>query len=57
MAMHLKRVRLRPSLTRGRWRSIPRDRARDEDLDFFLKMSKLSRRAIRNYVDHLLGPA
>ena len=55
MPTHTQRARLRPSRALGRWRSIPSDRARDEDLHFFLQMSKFSRRTIANYVDGLLG--
>lgn len=57
MPTHLKRARLRPCRTLGRIRSIPRERARDEDLHFFLQMSKLSREATRAYMDGLIGPA
>jgi hypothetical protein len=57
MPMHLIRARLRPSRTFGRIRSIPRERARDEDLQFFLRMRKLSIEATRAYIDGLIGPA
>lgn len=52
---HLQRTRLRPSRGLGQWRSIHPDRAKDEDLHFFLWISKRSRRAISNYMDKLLG--
>ena len=55
MPMHMQRTRLRPSRALGRWRSIHPERAKDEDLDFFLWISKRSRRAISNYIDNLLG--
>jgi hypothetical protein len=57
MQTHIKRARLRPSRTLGRIRSIPRERARDEDLHFFLQISKLSHEATRAYIDGLIGPA
>lgn len=57
MATYIKRARLRPRRALGRVRSIPRDRARDEDLHVFLQVSRLSRRAIANYIDGLIGPA
>jgi hypothetical protein len=57
MPVHLKRTRLRPGRGLGRMRSIPRDRARDEDLQFFLRMSKLSIEATRAYMDGLIGTA
>ena len=57
MPTHMKRARLRPSRGIGRWRSVLQDRARDEDLQFFLRMSKLSIEATRAYMDGLIGTA
>jgi hypothetical protein len=55
MPTHLKRARLRPGRALGLMRSIPRGRARDGDLQFFLRMSKLSIEATRAYMDGLIG--
>lgn len=57
MPAQMKRARLRPSRTRGRWRNIPQDRARDEDLHVFLQVSRLSREAIRGYINGVIGTA
>ncbi|HYR12033.1 MAG TPA: hypothetical protein VEQ60_29885, partial [Longimicrobium sp.] len=57
MHTHMKRARLQPRWSLGRWRSIPRERARDEDLQFFLRMGKLSLKATRAYIDGLIGTA
>jgi hypothetical protein len=57
MATHLKRARLRPGRAVGCMRSIPRERARDDDLQFFLRMSKLSLEACRAYLDGLISAA
>jgi hypothetical protein len=56
MRMSMKRATARITLARGRRRSIHSDRARDDDLYVFLQVSRQSRRAIRWYVDRLLGP-
>ncbi len=53
-----KRIQTAPAFTRGtrrRTRSIL-PRYRDDDLRLFRHMSRLSRRAIANYVDRLLRP-
>jgi hypothetical protein len=55
-------TRLRPAtapVTReiGTMRSIPPNRARDEDLDFFLAISKESFKAAGRYIGRLLGRA
>lgn len=57
MPTHLQRTRLRPTRSLGRWRSIHPDRARDEDLDFFLWISKRSRRSLAWEMDQLIRPA
>jgi hypothetical protein len=57
MPTHLKRTRLRPGRTLGRVKIIPRDRARDEVLRFFLRMSKLSIEAVGAYINGLLRTA
>jgi hypothetical protein len=57
MPTHLKRARLRPDWTLGCMRSISRERARDEDLQFFLRMRSLSIEATRAYMDGLIGTA
>lgn len=54
MPTYMKRARLRPTRALGRWRTILQDRARDEDLQFFLRMSKLSIEATRAYMDGLI---
>lgn len=55
-------TRLKPAtgpITReiGRLRSIPPNRARDEDLDFFLAISQESFKTAGRYIDRLLGRA
>ena len=57
MPMDVKRARQRPARARGRIRSIERDRARDDDLQFFLRMSKISRRVTARDLDELIRPA
>lgn len=57
MRTHVKRARGRILWTRGRWRNVPRDRARDEDLNFFLKMSRDSLRVTARDLDELIRPA
>jgi hypothetical protein len=57
MPTHLQRTRLRPTRSLGRWRSIHPDRARDEDLRFFLSMSKISLRITGEEIDELIRPA
>ena len=53
-------TRLRPATVPvshgiGRLRGIVPNRARDEDLDFFLAMSKESLKVAGRYIDELLG--
>lgn len=57
MYTHVKRSPTRLSWTRGRWRSIPPDRACDEDLNFFLWMSRASLKATARELDELIKPA
>lgn len=57
MPAYLKRARRPPVRARGRLRGIERDRARDEDLQFFLWMSRRSRRALSHEIDQLIRPA
>lgn len=57
MPMHMQRTRLRPSRALGRRRSIHPERAKDEDLDFFLWMSRRSRRTLAWEMDQLIKPA
>lgn len=57
MFTHARRGPVRVLWTRGCMRPVPPDRARDEDLHVFLKVSKRSRKSIRWYIDRLLGPA
>jgi hypothetical protein len=57
MQTHVKRVLARISCGRGCIRSIRPNRARDEDLHFFLKISRVSRRAVGREIDRLLGYA
>lgn len=56
MQVKMKRATSKVTSARGRRRSIAPDRARDEDLHVFLKVSRLSQKAIRWYIDRLLGP-
>jgi hypothetical protein len=56
MRTHAKRARGRILWTRGRWRNVPRDRARDEDLNFFLKISRDSLRVTARDLDELIRP-
>lgn len=51
------RVPARIAWTRGCWRTITPGRARDEDLDIFLKLSKHSRRVTARDLDELIRPA
>ncbi len=51
------RVPARIVWTRGCWRRIRPDRARDEDLDIFLWMSKHARRVTARDLDELIRPA
>lgn len=55
MRMSMKRATARIRVARGRKRSIHPDRARDEDLNFFLKVSRESARMAGRYIDRLLG--
>jgi hypothetical protein len=57
MTMHLKRAAAPVAWRRGCKRGIRPDRARDEDLHFFLRMSKASRRAMAREIDELIRPA
>jgi hypothetical protein len=57
MRMNMKRPTARISLARGRKRSIPPDRARDEDLHVFLKVSRASWKSIGKEIDELIRPA
>lgn len=57
MAMRLKPAMVRVSHRIGRLRGIAPNRARDEDLDFFLAISKRSLKAAGRYIDELLGRA
>jgi hypothetical protein len=57
MYTHMKRSPARVLWKRGCWRSIRSDRARDEDLNFFLRMSRASWRAIGREIDELIRPA
>lgn len=57
MATHLHPVKAPISRERGRMRIIPPNRARDEDLDFFLALSKESAKSAGRYIDELLGHA
>lgn len=55
-------TRLKPATTRvshriGRLRGIAPNRARDEDLDFFLAISRQSLKAAGRYIDEMLGRA
>lgn len=57
MVLYVKRARRPPTRSRGCIRSIERDRARDEDLQFFLWMSRRSRRVTARDLDELIRPA
>lgn len=57
MPVDVKRARQRPARARGRIRNIERERARDDDLQFFLRMSRRSRRALAHEMDQLIRPA
>jgi hypothetical protein len=57
MATRLKPVTAPISREIGRMRSILPNRARDEDLDFFLVVSKASFKAAGRYIDRLMGRA
>lgn len=57
MATRMKRARVRPSRVIGCKRSIPTARARDEDLQVFRAMTKISRRITGQEIDELIGPA
>ena len=50
-----KRARLRPRRALGRRRGIFRTLARDEELRFFLRMSRDSLRVAGRYVDRLMN--
>lgn len=55
-------TRLKPATTHvshriGRLRGIAPNRARDEDFDFFLAISKQSLKATGRYIDELIRPA
>lgn len=54
MPTHIKRARVRPRRTLGRRRSIQPTLARDEDLRFFLRMSRISLRVAGEYIDSLM---
>lgn len=57
--MHTRMRRAVAPVTRARGckRSIRPERARDEDLRIFLKLSKASRRALSEEIDQLIRPA
>lgn len=57
MRMNLKRPAARITVARGQKRSIPPDRARDEDLHIFLKVSRASWKSIGKEIDELIRPA
>jgi|GEM_PF-6699990 len=57
MRMHTKRARVPVDRRRGCMRSIHPDRARDEDLQFFLWISRRSLRALSQEIDELIRPA
>jgi hypothetical protein len=57
MVTHLHPVKAPISRERGRMRIIPPSRARDEDLDFFLAVSRTSAKLAGRYIDELLGHA
>jgi hypothetical protein len=56
MPMHTKRAAAPITWKRGCMRSIRPDRARDDDLHFFLRMSKISRRVTARDLDELIRP-
>lgn len=56
MRMSMKRATARIRVARGRKRSIPPDRARDEDLHIFLKVSRASWKSIGKEIDALIRP-
>ena len=55
MPTYLKRVRVQPTRAFGRRRSIFRTLARDEELRFFLRMSRDSLRVAGKYVERLMN--
>jgi hypothetical protein len=55
MATRLKPPTAPVSHQIGRLRGIHPNRARDEDLDFFLAMSKQSLKAAGRYIDRMIG--
>jgi hypothetical protein len=57
MPTHVKRILAQVSCARGCKRSIRPNRARDEDLHIFLKVSQASRRALAQEIDRLIGRA
>lgn len=57
MTMHIKRAAIPVAVRRGCKRSIRPDRAREDELHFFLRMSKASRRALSREIDELIRPA
>ena len=57
MLTHARRGPVRVLWTRGCMRAVPPDRARDEDLHFFLQMSRASLRVTARDLDRLIRPA
>ena len=57
MPTYIKRARVRPRHVLGLRKSIFRTLARDEELRFFLRMSKQSLRTTARELDELIRPA
>lgn len=57
MATKLLRATVPISRELGRMRTIHPNRARDEDLDVFLGMTRYSFAAVRQYIGRRMGPA
>lgn len=55
MPTYIKRARVRPRHVLGHRRSIFRTLARDEELRFFLRMSRNSLRAAGKYIERLMN--
>lgn len=55
MPTYIKRARMQPTRAFGRRRSIFRTLARDEDLRFFLRMSRNSLRVAGKYIERLMN--